>query len=304
MESLPDIGLKQLVDIVPPKDVMGGVGNDFLIFHIRYNGNLEILKYPCRCNTYMIVFCNSGQVEVEINLNTYIVKGYTMLVSAPGNILKITPLSDPSSIRLTVLAISPDFVSTLSFDLKKLFNDRLNVLSDPCFRLTRDSMSICNKYFSLLSSLAASSLPDRKRAIGSLMTSFFYCLGSALETPYAGPVQDPSGLPSSTARANLVYKQFISLVAEFHTSCRRVSFYAERMGLSPKYLSKLIKQVSGRSAPEWIDAYVILEAKNMLKYTGYSIKEIVRRLHFADSAVFHKFFKAHTGMTPLAYRNS
>ncbi|MGN1214972.1 MAG: helix-turn-helix domain-containing protein [Candidatus Cryptobacteroides sp.] len=303
MESLPDIGLKQLVDIVPPEDVTG-VDDDFFIFHIRNNGNLEILKYPCRCNAYMIMFCNSGQVEVEINLNTYIVKDYTMLVSSPGNILKISRMSDPSSIRFTVLAVSPDFVSSLSFDLKKLFNDRLNVLSDPCFRLTRDSMSICNKYFSLLSSLASSTLPDKKRSIGSLMSSFFYCLGSALETPCPGPAPDLSGQPSSTARANLIYKQFISLVAEFHTSCRRVSFYAERMGLSPKYLSKMIKQVSGRSAPEWIDAYVILEAKNMLKYTGYSIGEIVRRLHFADAAVFHKFFKAHTGMTPLAYRNS
>jgi len=67
--------------------------------------------------------------------------------------------------------------------------------------------------------------------------------------------------------------------------------------------SKLIKQVSGRSAPDWIDSFVILEAKNMLKYTDDSIKEIVFKLHFPNPSVFYKFFKAHTGMTPSEYRN-
>ena len=82
-----------------------------------------------------------------------------------------------------------------------------------------------------------------------------------------------------------------------------MAFYASHLGLTPKYLSKLIKQVSGWSAPDWIDSFVILEAKNMLKYTDDSIKEIVFKLHFPNPSVFYKFFKAHTGMTPSEYRN-
>ena len=303
MESLPDIGLKQLIRMVPEKDVIG-MDNDFFIIHVRFNDSLMILRYPCRCNAYIIMFCNSGEIDVEINLNTYTVKSHTMLVSAPGNIIKVVNDPDRSSLNFTVLAVSSEFLSSLSFDLKKLFNDRLNVLADPCFHLTREALSLCNKYFSLFNSLLKTDSPDRKRAIGSLMTSFFYCLSSRLEEPEPGTVAPQYALPSSTVRANLIYRHFISLVAEYHTSERGVAFYASRMGLSPKYLSKLIKQASGRSAPEWIDAYVILEAKNMLKYTDMSIKEIVYRLHFVDSAVFHKFFKSHTGMTPLAYRNS
>lgn len=68
--------------------------------------------------------------------------------------------------------------------------------------------------------------------------------------------------------------------------------------------AKLIKNATGRSAPEWIDSFVILEAKSMLKYSPMPIKEIVSRLNFPDQSVFHKFFKAHTGMTPNEYRNS
>jgi AraC-like DNA-binding protein len=85
---------------------------------------------------------------------------------------------------------------------------------------------------------------------------------------------------------------------------RNVGFYADKLCLTPKYLSKLIKTTSGKSAPEWIDSYVILEAKNLLKYSDIAIKEIVYRLNFPNQSVFYKFFKARTGMTPSEYRNS
>ena len=83
-----------------------------------------------------------------------------------------------------------------------------------------------------------------------------------------------------------------------------MAFYADQLCLSPKYLSKLIKEVSGKSAPEWINAYVMLEDKHLLKYTDISIKEIVFKLNFSNQTVFYKYFKAHTGMTPTEYRNS
>ena len=63
-----------------------------------------------------------------------------------------------------------------------------------------------------------------------------------------------------------------------------------------------MREASGRSAPEWIDSFVILEAKNLLKYSEKSIKEIVFALHFPNQSVFYKFFKAHTGLTPSEYR--
>ena len=81
-----------------------------------------------------------------------------------------------------------------------------------------------------------------------------------------------------------------------------MQFYADKLYLSPKYLSKIIKQASGRSGPEWIDAFVILEAKNMLRHSDISIKDIVYRLNFSSSSVFNKFFRLHTGMSPSDYR--
>ena len=74
-----------------------------------------------------------------------------------------------------------------------------------------------------------------------------------------------------------------------------------KLYLTPKYLSKLIKNVSGRSAHEWIDSFVILEAKNLLKYSDLPIKQIVDELHF-NQTTFYRFFKAKTGLTPSEYR--
>ena len=108
---------------------------------------------------------------------------------------------------------------------------------------------------------------------------------------------------NDTNRSRVTFDNFIRLVAENYTKYRNVGFYADQLCLTPKYLSKVVKNFSGKSAPEWIDAYVILEAKNLLKYSDLAIKEIVYRLNFPNQSVFYKFFKTRTGITPSQYRN-
>ena len=72
--------------------------------------------------------------------------------------------------------------------------------------------------------------------------------------------------------------------------------------LIPKYLSATVKADSGRTAPEWIAEYVLMEARYYLKYTSLSVKEIAWRLHFANQMDFYRYFQRHAGMTPSAYR--
>ena len=72
--------------------------------------------------------------------------------------------------------------------------------------------------------------------------------------------------------------------------------------MTPKYLSSIIKKHSDKSAAQWIDEYLILEAKSFLKYSDKSMKEIVNDLNFSDSSFFSKYFKKHTGMTPTEYK--
>ena len=81
-----------------------------------------------------------------------------------------------------------------------------------------------------------------------------------------------------------------------------MGFYARQLCITPKYLTTLIKRISGLSVSEWIDNYVIIEAKTLLKYSTMSIQEIAYYLNFPNQSFFGKYFKNHTGMTPTAYR--
>jgi AraC-like DNA-binding protein len=93
------------------------------------------------------------------------------------------------------------------------------------------------------------------------------------------------------------------LVREFYRSQRSISFYAEKMFISPKYLSLVIKEATGKSAGDWIDQYVIQEAKNQLRFSGKNVQQIAYDLNFSNQSSFGKYFKNLTGMSPTAFQN-
>jgi YesN/AraC family two-component response regulator len=111
-------------------------------------------------------------------------------------------------------------------------------------------------------------------------------------------------LPNRPAsRKDEIFHQFIKEVEKSYKHERNVTFYADKLCISPKYLSSVIHNVSGKYATEWIDGFVILEAKALLKSNGNTIKEICNKLNFANQSFFAKYFKQHTGFTPKEYRN-
>ena len=119
---------------------------------------------------------------------------------------------------------------------------------------------------------------------------------------WSDSVAEPQEVLEGSFRTNQVVERFVTLVTQYHNSERSMQFYADKLCLTPKYLSKIVKQATGRSGPDWIDTYVVLEARNLLRYSDLSIKEIVWRLNFANSSVFNKFFRTHTGISPSDYR--
>ena len=160
-------------------------------------------------------------------------------------------------------------------------------------------------YLKLIGKLANSELPMYKDAVRSLISSMV-SIAAGQWIADINRLRDEKvvKLNSRSEHKTLTFRQFIKLVSENYTQQRQVIFYADQLCMSPKYLSKLVKDVSGKSALEWIDSYVLLEAKHLLKYSDMPIKEIVFRLNFSNQTVFYKYFKAHTGMTPTDYRNS
>ncbi len=99
-------------------------------------------------------------------------------------------------------------------------------------------------------------------------------------------------------------KDFMQLLINNHLKNREVRFYAEKMNITPKYLSMVTLETNGMNAKRYIDNYIITEIKLLLKSSSKSIQEISVLFNFADQSFFTKYFKHHTNLTPKEYRNS
>ena len=277
------------------------LGDDLLIADLRYDKALSVFKYPFRFDGYIIIFCISGRIQLEVNLDAFQVGSNSLVLNVPGNIIRVSGVeTDERNLHFIVVAMSKSFMSGVRFDFNRLFNESMALLDNPCITLDRSERRLCREYLDLASVLLTSDIQNKKEAIGALISSISYVLGSIWTGKLTAAERKPH---APSAKAKNVYDQFLRLVTDYHTSERNMKFYADRLCLTPKYLSKLVKTVSGRSAPDWIDAFVILEAKNLLKYSELSIKQIVAKLNFPNQSVFYKFFKSHTGKTPSQYRN-
>lgn len=104
------------------------------------------------------------------------------------------------------------------------------------------------------------------------------------------------------SREQQLFAHFIALVNEHARTEHNLSFYADRLFLSQRYMGTIIKQVSGRSAKEWIDEALATAIKVELRHTAKPLKEIAYEMSFPNMSFFSKFFKRMTGLTPMDYR--
>ena len=106
------------------------------------------------------------------------------------------------------------------------------------------------------------------------------------------------------SRKEEIMARFILLISENFREHRQVSFYSDQMCISAKHLSSVVKELSTFTAGEWIERYVTVEAKVLLRTTDLTIQEIATRLNFTNQSFFGKYFRHQTGMSPSAYRKS
>lgn len=105
-------------------------------------------------------------------------------------------------------------------------------------------------------------------------------------------------------RKKQIYDKFMELLQQYYATERSIGFYADKMCITPKYLSQMVYAVSGRHAGDWIRDYVILEAKALLKSRKYTIQQISDMLNFANQSFFGVYFKKEVGCSPKAYQNA
>ena len=105
-------------------------------------------------------------------------------------------------------------------------------------------------------------------------------------------------------RKRELYDRFVKLIAEHFIERRDVAFYAGKLCISMSYLASVTRTLTGETPKEMIDKWIVHEIKLMLMFSDLSLQQIADRMHFPDQSYLGRFFKRHTGSSPLAYRNA
>lgn len=273
------------------------IGTDFILMSLNNKDNLDFpdfsyLQHPHKMETTGITFILEGGGVFLLDLNEHKATAPCVVVYSPGQILQYVKRETHHHVRH--IHFSTGFIDQMEKHFKdiSLFNHQIK--NHPTIPLTHDDLKELLGFYDKARSIALDAdNPYRMDMIIHLAALLFYSILSRIKTK-------PDEVFKS-GRALLV-NNFLKLVRDHHTAHRELSFYAERLHLTPKYLTTVIKKESGVSASDWIERYVILQAQALLKSTDLTIQQISDKLHFSSQVFFGKYFKRLVGMPPKEYR--
>jgi AraC-like DNA-binding protein len=268
------------------------IGNDF--FLIDNPVIASAYDYPFRLDVMVAVVCTKGYMKGRINLKPYVSEASSVTVLLPGQILQYEQISRDFSGFF--LMMSKQFANNLMMSMQERISLSFAFAGNPCLSLSGQEMESMLDYYDLLKKTQRiDDLSVRREMVIHLTMAFYYVL------IYQSHILSDGGQQS---KQNTLLNRFMKLVGEHFKEQREIRFYADRLCLTPKYLSKIIRDSSGASAGEWIDSHVALEAKALLKSTNMTIRQISDELNFPSQSFFGKYFKRIVGVSPKAYRGS
>lgn len=274
--------------------------NDYVFSRVSKTENFnEFTSHSMKMGGLTIVLCLDGEFELDINLETYAIGANNLVIAGPDSVLSVKNV-DWDKLDTYVFVISPEFIRDINFELNLVATMSLTSSRPPLIKLTPEEVRLMIRYFELIHYNTVENSDARYvRSISrSLIAASVYQL-----MQFFSMRMEENEAPKLSRRANYV-KEFLHLVNQHHRRERGVAFYASQLCISAKYLSLIIKESTGRSAAEWIDDYVILEAKNLLRFSGKNVQQIAYELNFSNQSSFGKYFKHLTRMSPTKFQRS
>ena len=258
---------------------------------------MEIFRFPSRLNALIIGVGTEGETSLTSNLQEFRLKKDSLFIFSPKHILQV---QSNNRFKAHLIVIAPDFLKRINIDTKRMMPLFLQFSSLPCMELTHTESQSLRSFISMVEQeLKGSETDFSSEIIGGLIAATIYKVGDIL-THYL--TEHPEVDSPIHNRAEEYFRQFTELLGEHYKHERSVGFYARQLCITPKYLTTLIKRISGKSVSEWIDSYVILEAKTLLKYSNMSVQEIAYYLNFPNQSFFGSYFKRNAGMSPSQYK--
>ena len=242
-----------------------------------------------------IIHCQGGRILVEIGGNQQIkIRPGQMLLIPAGKLVQ--PLMISTDVNASVLLISDKMLKSalgnqLSIWNKAMYMKEIYVVEEAGWVEAMESYA--------RTIFKTGTLPVLYREIiSSFLRMMLLMLCEELMRH-----EDMTALnDASTTHDKEVFNQFLQLLSQQNQKRQRVSFYADKMNISPKYLSSICKKVSGKNPMRWITENAMQDCYSLLKDTDLSVKEISNRLGFPNPSFFGQYFREQAGVTPMEYR--
>ncbi len=240
-----------------------------------------------------IFFCHSGEARIEIDLLEYDITPNTQIIFLPNSIINYSYASPDLSI--SYITFSNAFFQEATVRLDPSFFHFLK--ENPVVTLPVERTRTINGLIIALEDLYKDKENCfRLQILRNYIQSFLLDIYDKTHRIFE------QNRPEGISRQEELFKRFIQLIHKHCLNQREVSFYAQKMFITPRYLSAIAQTVAGETAKNIIDKHVILEIKVLLESTDLSIQEIANRLQFPDQSFFGRYFKKHIGISPQYYR--
>lgn len=259
---------------------------------------IERFRQPCRIYAITFLVCISGEAECVINLNHYHIKKNMIMVAFPDDIIQVKAAQH---LDAYAVLISSSLINDLGMDYSRRSDFYLRIRKNASCLLTRPLIAPLKPYYTLLYDNISNQTEETPEIIKGLLRAFCCSIISKMHKNEPQEGKEEAEKPN---RNKQLFNDFMALVKQYHTSHRGVKYYAEKLCITPNYLSGVIKDYTGKTATEWVNDFVILEAKIMLKDSNLSIQEISNQLNFPNQSTFGKYFKQLVGVGPKQYRSN
>ena len=241
-----------------------------------------------------IFLCRQGEAQIEIDSEEYHIIPHTHLVLLPDSIVGSLQVSD--GFRASYILFSQELFQEVTTRLEPSFYRFLK--ETPVVTLPDERTASISRMIATIEDLYNDrNNCFRQQILRNYIQSFLLDIYDKTRRLFL------QSHPEGISRQEELFKQFILLVHRHCTEQREVAFYADKLCIGHRYLSTIVHNITGNTAKSIIDMHVILEIKALLKSTHLSVQEISNRLHFPDQSFFGRYFKKHTGVSPLRFRN-
>ena len=270
------------------------IDNDLILFEDITK--VPLPNSPSRMKALFLALCTSGHAPYTVDTKMHEVSAGDVIIISEEQVVADYKLSDDC--KGIALIMSYNFFQNIVSGIHELSPLFLFARTHPVFHLDdNQTKALENDIEHIKEKIADVGHRFRRELVVTMLKALIIDMSNII-------YQFQQVGDEMQTRAEVIFRDFIQAVEKNYRTERRVSWYAQQLCITSKYLSETVRIVSRRTPSDWIDSYVTRELRVMLRNSTMSIKQIADELNFANQSFMGKFFKEHVGMSPSKFRKS